>query len=348
MSETASRHRYFLLWPDSSSPLRELAGPDDASSGVPDVRYPLAVLGEMAPLLAEPRHFYLTKDPDRLPEYGSHVVAVLLQEERCKVPAYALQVGAVIRNLSDRPYLGFRPRPTPARLAASLGFEYTRDHALRMRSIARIRKDQPRVLKRPRILRIPLGYQSQEALPQRPMTERTLDAFFAGDIASPFLRNDYRHWIPPSKTLARRQLWSELDALRKTGEWQIILNDVRPDDIAAQTPDYRTYSERMMNSRLCVAPRGSNWETYRFYEGLRAGCLVLTNPFPNEPFLLGAPVIVVDSWRQLPALLRRFARDTDTLERYRKAGLDWWDRHCSPCAVARQLAEQLNRAPGAA
>ena len=63
------------------------------------------------------RHFYLTKDPDRLPEYGSHVVAVLLQEERCKVPAYALQVGAVIRNLSDRPYLGFRPRPTSARLA---------------------------------------------------------------------------------------------------------------------------------------------------------------------------------------------------------------------------------------
>ena len=101
-----------------------------------------------------------------------------------------------------------------------------------------------------------------------------------------------------------------------------------------------------MNSRLCVAPRGSNWETYRFYEGLRAGCLVLTNPFPNEPFLLGAPVIVVDSWRQLPALLRRFARDTVTLERYRKAGLDWWDRHCSPGAVASSARRAVESRAG--
>ena len=80
------KHRYFVMWPDSSAPLRELNGPDDTSNCVPDVLYPLAVLAELAPLLnGQPRHFYLTKDPDRLPEYGGHVIAVLLQEERCKV-----------------------------------------------------------------------------------------------------------------------------------------------------------------------------------------------------------------------------------------------------------------------
>lgn len=342
------KHRYFVMWPDSSAPLRELTGPDDESSGVPDVLYPLAVLAELAPLLnGSSRHFYLTKDPDRLPEYGGHVIAVLLQEERCKVPAYARQVGAVIRNLSDRPYLGFRMRPTSSALVATLAFEYVRDSALRRRSLASVSTDAPQVLRRPRIFRIPLGYQSQQLLPQKPMAQRTLDTFFAGDIATPFPRNDYRYWIPPTKTVTRRQLWNVLDTLRRSGEWNIVLDDVRPDNSGSQPSsakalDYQSYSERMMNSRICVAPRGSNWESYRFYEGLRAGCLVITSPFRDEPFLRGAPVITIDSWHELPKLLRRYARDIDTLERYRLASLAWWNDHCSEPVIARQLATQLN------
>ena len=336
------------MWPDSSAPLRELSGPDDRSGGVPDVRYALAVLAELGPLLnGPPRHFYLTKDPDRLPEYGSHVVAMLLEEERCKIPAYALQVGSVIRNMSENPYLGFRIRPAPATLIGASLFEYVRDHALRMRSFARVRKGAQPVLAHPNILRIPLGYQSQQTLPQRSMSERSLDTFFAGDIATPFPYNDYRYWIPPTKTVTRRQLWNVLDTLRRSGEWNIVLDDVRPDNSgpqpsSAKALDYQSYSERMMNSRICVAPRGSNWESYRFYEGLRAGCLVITSPFRNEPFLRGAPVITVDSWRELPKLLRRYARDIDTLERYRLASLAWWNDHCSEPVIARQLATQLN------
>lgn len=348
MKEYFKRHRYFVIWPDSSAPLRELSGPSDTSAGIPDIRYALAVLAELEPLLKGPtRHFYFTKDPDRLPEYGGHVVVMLLLEERCKVPAYALQVGAVVRNMSDRPYLGFRLRPTSPKLISTSLFEYARDYALRKRSIARVRKDPPQVLTRPNIIRIPLGYQSQQILPQLSMSERTLDTFFAGDTATPFLRNNYRYWIPPTKTVTRRQLWNVLDALRRSGEWNIVLNDVRPDSPAPlqSSPtalDYQSYSGLMMNSRICVAPRGSNWESYRFYEGLRAGCLVITSPFRNEPFLRGAPVITVDSWSQLPQLLRRYARDTETLEQYRLASLAWWNDHCSETVIARQLAAQLN------
>jgi hypothetical protein len=101
----------------------------------------------------------------------------------------------------------------------------------------------------------------------------------------------------------------------------------------------------MMNSRICVAPRGSNWESYRFYEGLRARCLVFTSPFRNEPFLRGAPVITVASWSELLGLPSRYARDIDTLERYRLASVAWWKSHCSEPVIARQLAEQLNREP---
>jgi hypothetical protein len=70
--------------------------------------------------------------------------------------------------------------------------------------------------------------------------------------------------------------------------------------------------------------------------------VVFTSPFRDEHFLRGAPVITVDSWRGLPKLLRRYARDIDTLERYRLASLAWWNDHCSEPVIARQLATQLN------
>ncbi len=343
MSVSQPAHRYFLAWPVVASGVQEVYGPADPAVSVPDARYALAVLAAAAPLLSSTSlHFYLTKDTSQLPEYGPHVVAVLLLEERCKIPEYALQVHAVLRNMAARPFLGFRPHLHMGKLEAVEVFEYARDWLLHLRSRALMRKTGDLVRTQPLIHRIPLGYQSQKPVPQRAMADRTLDTFFAGDIASPFQRNDYRYWIPPSKTVSRRQLWTVLRELQSSGEWRIELNDTRPEEPAAAAAPYRSYSERMMNSRICVAPRGSNAESYRFYEGLRAGCLVLTSPFPNEPFLRNAPVIVVDNWQEIPSLLRRYARDLTALERYRAAALRWWDEYCSEPVVAAQVAAALN------
>lgn len=342
MSASPPTHRYFLAWPTVASGVRELSGPEDPQAGVPDARYALAVLAAASPLLADQTlHFYLTKDTSQLPEYGPHVVAVLLLEERCKFPTYARDVRAVLRNMASRPYLGFRPHLRMGKLETVELFEYTRDWFLHLRSRSRMRTGASAIDRPPLIHRIPLGYQSQLVVPQRAMADRTLDMFFAGDVASPFQRSDYRYWIPPSKTVTRRQLWRVLRELQATGDWRIQLNDVRPDEPEAAAALYQSYSERMMNSRICVAPRGSNAESYRFYEGLRAGCLVLTSPFPDEPFLRSAPVIVVDDWRQLPALLRRYARNLDALEQYRAAGIRWWNEYCSEPVIAAEVAAVL-------
>ena len=141
-------------------------------------------------------HFYLTKDPNQLPEYGPHVVAVLLQEERCKIPAYALHVRAVVRNLHSTPFLGFRQLRLN-RLNAVLAFEYVRDWALHHRSRQALRSPHPdwsqQLHTTPRIYTIPLGYHSQDELPQIPMQDRTLDSFFAGELATILPPTTYRY-----------------------------------------------------------------------------------------------------------------------------------------------------------
>jgi hypothetical protein len=87
-------------------------------------------------------------------------------------------------------------------------------------------------------------------------------------------------------------------------------------------------------------------ETFRLYEGLRAGCLVITNRLPDEPFLRGAPVIQVDHWKELPGLLRKYARGIDALEHYRRASLEWWQNHCHEKVIGPQFAHFLNGCPG--
>ncbi|WP_158748068.1 hypothetical protein [Acidobacterium sp. S8] len=345
-------HRYFAAWPTSDRPVIELAGGSQWNPSLPaEWRYPLAVLSLAEPSIQDRAlHFYITKDAVRLPEYGPHVVAVLLQEERCKVPSYALHVRGIVRNLHFIPFLGFRPRWTINRLNAVLTFEYARDWMLHYRSRQALHTPHPewppRLHSILRICTIPLGYHSQEELPQIAMQDRTLDSFFAGELVSEVPPTTYRYWVSTSKAEARKQLWRALQEIKRDPEWQIDLDNIGTADASSRAAQFNSYSKKMMNSRICLAPRGSMAETYRLYEGLRAGCLVITNRLPDEPFLRNSPVIQVDHWKELPGLLRRYARDFVALEHYRQAGLEWWQKHCHEDVIGPQVGHFLNGCPG--
>jgi hypothetical protein len=117
--------------------------------------------------------------------------------------------------------------------------------------------------------------------------------------------------------------------------------DIEGGQVITQLPEFHTYSGKMMNSRICLAPRGTMAETFRHYEGWRAGCLVVSNMLDAEPLFEGAPVIQIDNWKELPALMRIYARDLDALEHYRKASLEFWQTTCSEPVVAAKVAQFL-------
>jgi len=349
---SSSPHRYFAAWPLAGSPLRELPNGSIWDKGlIPEWKYPLTVLTEAEKeLQTGPLHFYFTKDPANLPEYGDHVVAILWQEERCKVPTYARHIRGVLRCLQAVPFLGFHPRLGFNKYEAVLTFQYVRDVALHLRSKRQLlapHPDWPPVIHNtPRVLSIPLGYHSQEELPQVPMADRRLDAFFAGELHTPVPKSSYRYWITTSKTQARKQLWNVLLKLKQDPEWRIDMGDISGGEGVARLPEYNSYSQKMMNSRICLAPRGTTAESSRLFEGWRAGCMVITNRLPPETFLKGAPAIQIDHWKELPALLKKYARDLDALEHYRKASLDFWKNHLSEQIIGQQVAHFLNGCPG--
>jgi hypothetical protein len=348
-SAVSSVHRYFS-WrsPADGPPLEFPNGTVWDDRLVPEWRYPLSVLSHVQrEMPATALRFYFTKNPYELPEYGNDVVAVLWNDERWKIPTYARHVRGVIHSgLQVKPFLGFRPRLGLNKFEAVLTFQYLRDWASHLRSRYHVRhvpKDWPPALHdSPRVFAIPLGYHSQEELPQIPMAKRQLDAFFTGQLSTPLPRTSYRYWTTDSKTQARKQLWDVLLRLRKDPEWRIETADIGGGEIKGrQSPEFHAYSSKMMNSRICLAPRGTIAETFRHYEGWRAGCLVITNMLPPARFLAGAPAMQVENWRELPPLLKKYARDLDALEHYRKSSLNFWQTRVSESVIGVQVAQFL-------
>jgi hypothetical protein len=330
-------HSFFLDSSFTGASVRELPPPPWQPSIPYDLRFVYDVLTHALPLVkAEHLHFFFTKEAYFLPEYGKHVVPVLLLEERCKVPVYSRHVLATIRNMQSRPYLGFRPRWPMGKLEAVLSFEYARDcytHSMSRWALNRAHNTWPaEVRQEPATIHIPLGYHSQVQVPIVPMTERRTDLFFAGDIKHPVPRTSYKHWVSTSKFVAREQLWDTLITLKAKGAWNI---DVGPNET-------QSYSERMMSTRICVSPRGTMPETYRSFEGLRAGCLVVGNPVSRESLLYNAPILIVDRWSELESVLMKYARSINLLEEAQTESLAFWNQFLTPQTIAKFVAERLN------
>ncbi len=343
-------HQFLLDETWSEKPgLTEVQGPPWTNVLQAELRYPYDILECALPLVeAQGLRFVFTKEAYRVPAYGRDVVVVMLQEERCKVPVYGRQVRAVIRNLLSRPFSGFRPHLPWSKLESVLCFEYARDWYTHFRSRyyeARSHRDIAPVVRREgKTIRIPLGYHSQVEVPQVPMAERPLDLFFAGQIRHGIPPGSYQHYTSTSKCEARLQLWGELQKL-KGHEWRMDLGDIRANQRQELAQVYDSYSEKMVRTRICLAPRGSVADSFRSFEGLRAGCLVVANPLPRDEWMFpNAPILYVNHWREIEGILKKYARDIPALEAWRAKSLDWWHNHLRPEVVAPAIARQLNEA----
>lgn len=170
---------------------------------------------------------------------------------------------------------------------------------------------------------IPLGCNKDvPALAPKPMQARSIDTFFIGRVE---FREDFLAAALP-------------------------LNG-RP-DIAARIavgPEFRKgmapegYAATLVDTKVALSPRGVSHETFRTYEALRAGCAVIAQRQLPAWFTEGWPVIEVDEWSGLEALLKRLLADPAHLDELSARGLAWWRERCSPAATGRYMAGEIVR-----
>jgi hypothetical protein len=320
--------RYFLDLPGESEPR-----PWDPHQGPhperADTRYFGTAFVVMEPLLRDPGlDVYLTWDWRRLPAYGERVVAVLLGDEVGRIPPYVDRVRAVFKCY------GTRPTRTTGGLAqyAIRWLRWLPTGATYALLRARGRPTAP-------VVTIPLGTYNQVDLPVVPIEQRPVDLFFAGSVEhGPGLR----HRLRSPKARTRRAMLQAVERLQATRPELRADMRVTPSFDASVARSAAENSQGLMDAKVCLAPRGTSVETWRLFEGLRAGCVVIGDRLPPHPFYAGAPVLQLDRWDQLERMLEPVLDGSGELQRMHLESLAWWRDHCSEQALGRFLAQRLN------
>jgi hypothetical protein len=342
--------RHFIVEPNAIP--REWDPRNPATELPRDCLYFGKVLVEMERNLhGEDYHCYLTWDNDSLPEYGPHVVAILIGEEWGLIPRYARHVRLVARVMSRYPNLGVRRWFPLHRLSLMLAVKYLRNWTRHLRSWWRYKfppSSWPeRFQNRASIVHLPWGSASLVDVRMKRMRERKRNYYFSGGIV---LGSDfgYRKLISSPKIVARQSLVKAVAELER--KYPSLASDqtvkVHEQLSTGKLSDIEEYARRLMDSKICLAPRGSVPDTWRFFEGLKSGCAVITNPLPDEWYYREAPVIQLDSWDELEETVLPLLADEARLEDMHARSLKYWEEVCGETAVGRFLAQAISASEG--
>ncbi|MCM1372460.1 MAG: hypothetical protein NC113_05950 [Bacteroides sp.] len=107
-----------------------------------------------------------------------------------------------------------------------------------------------------------------------------------------------------------------------------------------QGADYKTYARFLQNSRIVLSPCGfHSTECFRFYEALRQGCIVITEPLPNVECYKDAPCITINSWKELPSILS----DQERLNNFTPQTIrSFYDERLSITGIAKYVFNIIN------
>lgn len=205
----------------------------------------------------------------------------------------------------------------------------------------------------PAVYDLPLGYGNQWPLPVQPIEMRPIDVFFAGSIEQGFPRHFWspHRWLPSPKQVSRLHMLQVLEKLQRYvphlrvfvhTNARFVLNALeygltKPGEVL----DTEAYSKMLMDSKIYLAPRGTSVDTFRLFEGLRYGCVVITERLPKRWFYREAPVIQVDDWRELHILIPELLRDGRRLRQLHEAALQWWQTVASEEAIGHWMAQRI-------
>jgi hypothetical protein len=270
-----------------------------------------------------------------IPCLGERVVAVIYGDEHCRVPAYAGKVGAVMKCHGLFPT--FVPRARPLRLAQIEAAEFLRNLALWMPTGWRWLLSRE---VRARCHLLPLGYGIPSDVPVVNFGRRRYLTSFLGSVAPPSKGRFLRTLVGTPKSYSRGRLIEVLKVVEDRHGSDQVRVSVTPGFQESLSND-QIYAEVMAETKICVAPRGTTHETWRVFDGLKAGCVVIADQLPRHPFYANSPIIQIEDWRDLPDLIGDLVQDPARMQDLHERGLRHWHDVLSEAALARRYAEVL-------
>lgn len=297
--------------------------------------------------------FYVTMtEMKEMPSYGENVFVLILGDEFYRIPDYIDKVGGVFKCYGTRQIREqlnlYRPLLKLSYFKVLVLGQSAKNFAHRFaRKIRyRLKKTKSLLLGKSKIVPIydiPPGYFNSENLPIKPIQDRTFDVFFDGSV----VQHQYpvwslRYWSKTPKAHSREEMVANLKEFKdKNPQFQVHLTLVEGFAGANYNPQ-STYSQNLMNAKICLAPRGTTLETYRLFEAMRYGCVIIAESLPSRWFYNGAPIIQIGSWQNLEPVLTKLLNNPMLLQSLHKQTLAWWETKCSGQVVGQYIADEIN------
>ncbi|MCH4903223.1 glycosyltransferase family 1 protein [Cylindrospermopsis raciborskii CHAB3438] len=292
--------------------------------------------------------FYITwSEIDELPSYGSNVVVFVLGDEWYRIPNYAHKVRAVFKCIGTQTILGCNPFLEPSRLNLLTLIQFLRILFVGIPGWINYRwhKSKHWLLgqeKIPPIYDVPLGYNKSEYLPIKNIQERIYDTYFSGSV----MHRKYgimsvKFWLGTPKILSRELMLSTLKKLQDNYPELKIELSMTGGYHERSKQDDQSYSQLMMDTKICVVPRGTSWETTRLFEGMKYGCVLVTEALPDRWYLKGVPTIQIKNWQQLPQVLKELLDNQDLMQEMHHKSLTFWQDKCCETVVADYIIGKL-------
>lgn len=298
--------------------------------------------------------FYITWDVCELPAYGDDVVVVLMGDEWCRFPSYLGKVRAVFRSHANWPmYTGdLANGVTYSNVISGIQFLRLQLIGLPGRLLYLVNRYFRRQTYPTRTHIIPLGYANQLDLPATRLRDRTTDVSFMGSVNNELpSKRSLKYWLRSPKTVAREQMLKNAYTLQQNhpdltvylqGTEQFTGNLLGGGQ--SLEDEKNRYSRKLMDTKICLVPRGSSLETFRLFEAVRYGCVVICEKLPQRWYYDGLPAIKIGTWDNLERMVSDLLGDPERLEQLQQDALSYWQTRCSETALGRYITTQLTSA----
>jgi hypothetical protein len=103
------------------------------------------------------------------------------------------------------------------------------------------------------------------------------------------------------------------------------------------------YNFILRNTKVALVPRGwVNTETFRLYEAMKWGCVVISEELPQREYYKNIPIIQVKNWRDGLRIANELIVDIPTLDKMSKTNKEFYKRNLSPEATADLILKTIN------